>query len=60
MPLRIIVPSRVVRLAGAAAWPGTARGGLKDRTVAEAALEPEPPSAGRVGWRFISLYTLRT
>ncbi len=58
MPLRIIVPSRVVRLAGAAAWPGTARRGLQDRTAAEAALEPEPPSARRVGWGFISLYTL--
>ena len=58
MPLRIIMPSRVVRLAGAAAWPGTARRGLQDRTAAEAALEPEPPSAHRVGWGFISLYTL--
>ena len=58
MPLRIIMPSRAVRLAGAAAWPGTARRGLKDRTAAEAALEPEPPSAPRVGWGFISLYTL--
>jgi MFS family permease len=58
MPLRIIMPSRVVRLAGAAAWPGTAPRGLKDRTAAEAALEPEPPSARRVGWGFISLYTV--
>ncbi len=58
MPLRNIMPSRVVRLAGAAAWPGTARRGLQDRTAAEAALEPEPPSARRVGWGFISLYTL--
>ena len=32
--------------------------GLQDRTVAEAALEPEPPAARRVGWGFISLYTL--
>ena len=37
---------------------GTARRGLKDRTAAEAALEPEPPGARRVGWGFISLYTL--
>ena len=58
MPLRIIMPSRVVRLAGAAAWPGTARRGSQDRTAAEAALGPEPPSARRVGWGFISLYTL--
>ena len=58
MPLRIIMPSRVVRLAGAAAWPGTARRGLQDRTAAEAALEPEPRGARRVGWGFISLYTL--
>jgi MFS family permease len=58
MPLRIIMPSRVVRLAEAAAWPGTARRGLQDRTAAGAALEPEPPSARRVGWGFISLYTL--
>jgi MFS family permease len=58
MPLRIIMPSRVVRLAGDAAWPGTARRGLKDRTAAEAAPEPEPPSARRVGWGFISLYTV--
>jgi MFS family permease len=32
--------------------------GLKYRTAAEAALEPEPPTARRVGWRFIALYTL--
>ena len=32
--------------------------GLKYRTAAEAALEPEPPAAHRVGWGFISLYTL--
>jgi MFS family permease len=31
---------------------------LTDRTAAEAALEPEPPAAHRVGWGFISLYTL--
>jgi MFS family permease len=31
---------------------------LEYRTVAEAALEPEPPAAHRVGWGFISLYTL--
>src|ERR1700722_10623528 len=29
-----------------------------DRTGAEAALEPESPAAHRVGWGFISLYTL--
>jgi MFS family permease len=58
MPLRIIMPSRVVRLAEAAAWPGAARRGSQDRTAAEAALGPEPPSARRVGWGFISLYTL--
>ena len=58
MSLRIIMSSRVVRFAGAAARPGTARRGLKDRTAAEAALEPEPPGACRVGWGFISLYTL--
>ena len=32
--------------------------GLKYRTAAEAALEPEAPAAHRVGWGFISLYTL--
>ncbi|MCW2880823.1 MAG: major facilitator superfamily 1 [Sphaerisporangium sp.] len=32
--------------------------GLKYRTAAEAALEPESPMAHRVGWGFISLYTL--
>ena len=32
--------------------------GLMDRTAAEVALEPEPPAARRVGWGFISLYTL--
>ena len=32
--------------------------GLKYRTAAEAALEPESPAARRVGWGFISLYTL--
>jgi MFS family permease len=31
---------------------------LEYRTAAEAALEPEPPAAHRVGWGFISLYTL--
>jgi len=29
-----------------------------DRTAAEAALEPSSPAARRVGWGFISLYTL--
>jgi MFS family permease len=32
--------------------------GLRYRTAAEAALEPESPAAHRVGWGFISLYTL--
>src|SRR5690242_5295597 len=32
--------------------------GLKYRTAAEAALEPGSPAAHRVGWGFISLYTL--
>ena len=32
--------------------------GLEYRTAAEAALEPGPPIAHRVGWGFISLYTL--
>jgi MFS family permease len=49
--------SREVRFA-AAARPGTARRGLKDRTAAEAALERTPPGARRVGWGFISLFTL--
>ncbi len=57
MPLRIM-PSRVVRSAVTAAWPGTARRGLKTQTAAEAAPDPEAPSARRVGWGFISLYTL--
>ncbi len=32
--------------------------GLKDGTAAEAALEPESPAGRRVGWGFITLYTL--
>ena len=32
--------------------------GLTDGTAAEAALEPSSPAAHRVGWGFISLYTL--
>jgi hypothetical protein len=32
--------------------------GLLDRTAAEAALEPSSPAAHRVGWGFISLYTV--
>ena len=31
---------------------------LMHRTAAEVALEPEPPAEHRVGWGFISLYTL--
>jgi MFS family permease len=47
-----------VRLAVTAAWPTAARRGLKTQTAAEAAPDPEAPSARRVGWGFISLYTL--
>jgi MFS family permease len=32
--------------------------GFKHRTAAEAALEPESPASHRIGWGFISLYTL--
>jgi MFS family permease len=32
--------------------------GLRYRTAPEVALEPEPPATHRVGWGFISLYTL--
>ena len=39
----------------AAAPPGSAGRGARDRNAAEAALEPEPH---RVGWGFISLYAL--
>ncbi len=42
----------------AAARLGDARCGVKERTAAGAALEPEPPAVHRVGWGFISLYTL--
>ena len=39
--------------------PATAgRDGLDDRTAAEAGLERESAVADRVGWTFISLYTL--
>jgi MFS family permease len=38
--------------------PTAALDGLRDRTAAEAALEPESPAVHRVGWGFISLYTL--
>ncbi len=58
MSFRTIMSARVVRLAGAAARPGTARRRWKDRTAAQAALGPESPGAHRVGWGFISLYTL--
>ncbi len=57
MSLRIM-SSRVVRFAGAAARPDTARRGLTYPTATEAALEPGLPGAHRVGWGFISLYTL--
>ncbi len=43
----------------AAARPGNESRGLRDGSAAEAALEPEPAKAAhRVGWGFISLYTL--
>ena len=38
--------------------PAAGLSGLKYRTAAEVALEPEPPVVRRVGWGFISLYTL--
>jgi MFS family permease len=38
--------------------PTAALDGLRDRTAAEAALEPESPAVHRVRWGFISLYTL--
>ncbi|HEX3305497.1 MAG TPA: hypothetical protein VHS32_04560 [Streptosporangiaceae bacterium] len=58
MALRIIMSSPAVRLAGAAARLGAGRHGLKYRTAAGAALEPEPPAAHRVGRGFIALYAL--
>ena len=58
MSLRIIMSVRVVRFSGLLAWLGNARREVTDRNAAEAALEPEPPGAHRVGWGFISLYTL--
>jgi NAD(P)-dependent dehydrogenase (short-subunit alcohol dehydrogenase family)/MFS family permease len=43
----------------AGAPPGNACGGVLDRDAAEAAVEPESSKAAhRVGWGFISLYTL--
>jgi len=38
--------------------PAAGLSGLTYRTAPEVALEPEPPAAHRVGWGFISLYTL--
>jgi len=38
--------------------PATGLSGWKYRAAAEVALEPEPPAVHRVGWGFISLYTL--
>ena len=38
--------------------PSAALDGWQDLTAAEATLEPEPRGARRVGWGFISLYTL--
>jgi MFS family permease len=38
--------------------PAAGLDGLRYRTPAEAALEPESPAAHRVGWGFVSLYTL--
>jgi MFS family permease len=58
MALRIIMSAPVVRFAGAAARLGAGRHGLKYRTAAGAALEPEPPAAHRVGRGFIALYAL--
>jgi MFS family permease len=58
MALRIIMSSRVVQFAGAAARRGSVRRGLEYITAAEAGPEPEPPAAHRVGRGFISLYAL--
>jgi MFS family permease len=38
--------------------PAAGLDGLRSRSAAEAALAPESPAARRVGWGFISLYTL--
>src|SRR5665647_1826910 len=38
--------------------PAAGLSGLKYRTAAEVVLEPEPPAVHRVGWGFISLYTM--
>src|SRR5450759_1003501 len=38
--------------------PAAGLSGLKYRTAAQVALEPGSPAARRVGWGFISLYTL--
>jgi MFS family permease len=38
--------------------PKQSAGAVGSRTAAEAALEPSSPAARRVGWGFISLYTL--
>jgi MFS family permease len=38
--------------------PAAGLDGFRPRSAAEAALEPGSPAAGRVGWGFISLYTL--
>ena len=38
--------------------PSAALDGWQDLTAAAVALEPEPPAPHRVGWGFISLYTL--
>lgn len=38
--------------------PAAGPGGLRYRHPAETALKPEPPATHRVGWGFISLYTL--
>ena len=57
MSLRIIMSSRVVRFGGLRV-SRVPRRELKYRTAAGAVLEPGPPPAHRVGWGFISLYTL--
>ena len=57
MSLCVRMSSPLARIA-AAARPGRARPGLPARIAGEPALEPTSPAAHRVGWVFISLYTL--
>jgi len=58
MAFRIIMSSWAVRFAGPAARLGSVRPGPTDRSASQAALEPEPPAAHRVGRGFIALYAL--